>query len=63
MQDMDAPGVPGMIDSDRIQNSYQCKKCGKILPIIGSIIPRNPNWYCSNCGTEGKLGEAFEAIK
>jgi len=48
-----------MDDEDHITADYRCKKCGKILPIIGSIKPRNPNWYCTRCGNEGPLGEAF----
>ena len=55
-----------MDDEDHITADYRCKKCGKILPIIGSIKPRNPNWYCTRCGNEGPLGEAFvesEAMK
>lgn len=51
-----------MIDEDHIQHDYICKKCGKILPIRGGIIPRSPLWYCRQCGNEGKLGELFEVI-
>jgi ribosomal protein L37AE/L43A len=52
-----------MIDGDHIKDDYTCKTCGKGLLIRGSIIPRNPLWYCVQCGNTGKLGEQFEAVK
>ena len=48
------------VDEDHIQDNYECPKCGHYLLIKGSIIPRNPNWYCYKCGNEGPLKTHFK---